>query len=70
MQFHLEGLNRPTAPGRANHGPVCLPRVRSSACEELVLVGPVQRQIEFVQTRRSERDGVPAFQDRVDEPQA
>src|SRR5262249_55714259 len=30
----------------------------------------IERQIEFAQTRRSERDGVPTFQDRVDEPGA
>src|SRR5215813_2140145 len=47
-----------------------LARVRRSACEESVLLGPVERQIEFAQTRRSERDAVPAFQDRVDEPRA
>src|SRR5215813_7548249 len=47
-----------------------LARVRRSACEESVLLGPVERQLEFAQTRRSERDGVPTFQDRVDEPRA
>src|SRR5215475_2097536 len=47
-----------------------LARVRRSACKEFVLLGPVERQIEFAQTRRSERDGVPTFEDRVDEPGA
>jgi hypothetical protein len=31
-----------------------------------VLLGPVQRQIEFGQTRRSEVDGLPALQDRFE----
>src|SRR5262245_45729649 len=47
-----------------------LARVRRSACEELVLLGPVERQIEFAQSRRGERDGLPAFQYGVDEPRA
>src|SRR5262244_4470761 len=47
-----------------------LARVRRSACEEFVLLGPVERQIEFAQSRRGERDGLAAFQDRVDEKRA
>ena len=47
-----------------------LARVRRSACEEFVLLGPVERQIECAQTCRGERDGVPALQDRVDEKRA
>ena len=35
-----------------------------------MLLGPVERQLEFAQTRRSERDRLPALQDRVDEPRA
>ena len=31
-----------------------------------MLLGPVQRQIEIGQPRRSERDGLPALQDRLD----
>ena len=38
-----------------------------STCEQFALLGPVQRQIEFGQTRRGERDGLPALQDRVDQ---
>ena len=45
-------------------------RLRRSACEEFVLLGPVERQIAFAQTRRGERDGEPALQDRVDEKRA
>ena len=35
-----------------------------------MLLGPVERQIEFAQTCRGERDGVPALQYRVDEKRA
>ena len=45
-------------------------QVRSSACKEFVLLGPVERQVEFAQTRRGELDGLVALQDRVDEPRA
>src|SRR5499433_3301865 len=70
MQSHLEGpkrQRRPAAP-RRKVWYACV--VCRSACEEFVLLGPVERQIEFAQTRRSERDGLPALQDRVDEPRA
>src|SRR5580692_1477313 len=40
------------------------------ACEQFLLLGPVQRQIEFGQPRRSERDGLPALQDRLDQLRA
>src|SRR5947207_1484088 len=40
------------------------------ACEQFVLLRPVQRQIEFGQPRRSELDGLPALQDRVDQLRA
>src|SRR5437588_7181964 len=40
------------------------------ACEQVVLLRPVQRQIEFGQPRRSERDGLPALQDRLDQLRA
>jgi len=35
-----------------------------------VLLRPVRRQIEFGQPRRSERDGLPTLQDRLDQPRA
>jgi len=35
-------------------------------CEQFVLLGPVQRQIEFPQTRRGELDGLPALEDGLD----
>src|SRR6266516_3382627 len=40
---------------------------RSSARQEAALIGPVERQIEFGKTRRSEFDGLPALQDRLDQ---
>ena len=40
------------------------------ACEQFVLLRPVQRQIEFGQSRRGELDGLPALQDRLDQLRA
>src|SRR5947207_14955748 len=40
------------------------------ACEQFVLLRPVQRQIEFGQPRRGELDGLPALQDRLDQLRA
>src|SRR5258705_13521544 len=40
---------------------------RSSARQEAALIGPVERQIEFGETRRSEFDGLPAVQDHLDQ---
>src|SRR6202043_3863718 len=40
------------------------------ACEQFVLVRPVQRQIKFGQPRRGELDGLPTLQDRLDQPRA
>src|SRR6202521_1920956 len=40
------------------------------ACEQFVLLGPVQRQIEFGQPRCGELDGLPALQDRLDQLRA
>src|ERR1700732_1244057 len=39
----------------------------SSVREQAVLIGPVERQIESGETRRSEFDGLPALQDRLDQ---
>src|SRR5207253_8693690 len=60
-----------TTRGRGGAGAWCI-SVRScgSACEQFVLLRPVQRQIEFGQPRRSERDGLPALQDRLDQLRA
>src|SRR5205085_3004762 len=40
------------------------------ACEQFVLLRPVQREIEFGQPGRSELDGLPALQDRLDQLRA
>src|SRR6202045_1163687 len=40
------------------------------AFEQFVLLGPVQRQVEFGQPRRGELDGLPALQDRLDQLRA
>src|SRR5947209_3003366 len=40
------------------------------ACEQFVLLRPVQRQIEFGQTRRGELDRLPALQNRINELRA
>src|SRR6478735_1024190 len=40
------------------------------ACEQFVLLGPVQRQIEFGQPRRGELNGLPALQDHLDQLRA
>src|SRR5256885_16095130 len=40
------------------------------ACEQFVLLRPVQRQIEFGQPGRGELDGLPALQDRLDQLRA
>src|SRR6202022_4406056 len=40
---------------------------RSSVREQAALISPVERQIEFDETRRGELDRLPAVQDRVDQ---
>src|SRR6202011_4535207 len=40
---------------------------RSSVRKQAVLIGPVERQIEFGKTRRREVDGLPALQDHLDQ---
>src|ERR1700747_721204 len=68
MQSHLPKVltickRRAAAVGAAAWGI----SVRSGglACEQFLLLRPVQRQIEFGQPRRGERDGLPALQDRL-----
>src|SRR6516165_9130046 len=39
-------------------------------CEQSVLLGPVERQIELAQTRRGEFTGLPPLQDRLDQLRA
>ena len=50
-------------PGPAFQGEYAI----GSACEQPVLLGPVERQIEFGPTRRGELDGLPTLQDCVNE---
>ena len=45
-------------------------RVCDLTCEQSELLGPVQRQIEFCETRRGELDRLPPLQDRLDELRA
>src|SRR6266478_5263735 len=40
---------------------------RSSVRDQAVLIDPVEWQMEFGKTRRSEFDGLPALQDRLDQ---
>src|ERR1700739_3986888 len=73
MQSHLrESSDRFANDARPRWAAACGRSVRScgSACEQFVLLGPVQRQIEFGQPRRGERDGLPALQDRLDQLRA
>src|ERR1700726_4218414 len=73
MQSHLPKVltvcKRRAGRGRAAAlGHIC-PELRL-ACEQFLLLRPVQRQIEFGQPRRRERDGLPALQDRLDQLRA
>src|ERR1700731_2436595 len=55
---------------RRTQAGVCLAHIWSRvplAREQPALIGPVERQIEFGKTRRSEFDGLPAVQDRLDQ---
>ena len=42
-------------------------RLGDSACEQSVLLSPIERQIEFGETRGGELDGLPALQDYINE---
>src|SRR4051812_44262700 len=72
MQSHLPKVLTFTNGARAAVGRG-LRHIRRScglACEQFVLLRPVQRQIEFGQPRRGELDGLPALQDRLDQLRA
>src|SRR5438270_5802919 len=45
-------------------------RLSRSVCEQSVLLDPVERQLEFGQSRRGELDGLPALQDRFNQLRA
>src|SRR5271170_2827911 len=73
MQSHLPNVLTVLQMTRGRGGAAAWNRsVRSCglACEQFVLLGPVQRQIEFGQPRRGELDGLPALQDRLDQLRA
>src|SRR6266446_8338854 len=55
------------ADGDLNRGPRYLSLGLQSTCEQLVLLAPVERQIEMGEPRRGERDGLAALQDRLDQ---
>src|SRR5438105_10001486 len=65
MQSPLEDHSPQREKPRPWPGPT-LSRV-ASARQEATLLGPVERQIEFDEARRSEFDGLPALQDRLDQ---
>src|ERR1700730_7655259 len=70
IQSHL-GKRQPSAttrgrrsqPQPATAWPGCL----GSACKHLVLLVPVERQIDLGEPRRGERDGLAALQDRLNQ---
>src|SRR5438067_1753383 len=72
MQSHLRKLRLCAVTPSRNGAGAWGTSVRSCglACEQFVLLGPVQRQIEFGQPRRGELDGLPALQDRLDQLRA
>src|SRR5258707_12071489 len=73
MQSHLpegpDGLQPTRGRGGAAAWGISV-RSCGSACEQFVLLRPVQRQIELGQPRRGELDGLPALQDRLDQLRA
>src|SRR5580692_11469039 len=73
MQSHLPKVLTVCKTTRGRGGAAAWGRsVRSCglACEQFVLLRPVQRQIELGQPRRGELDGLPALQDRLDQLRA
>src|SRR5437879_1531134 len=72
MQSHLPKVLTICNDARPRRGRGLGTSVRSCglACEQFVLLGPVQRQIEFGQPRRGELDGLAALQDRLDQLRA
>src|SRR5277367_4929875 len=56
--------------GRGGRGLGTSVRSCGLACEQFGLLRPVQRQIEFGQSRRGELDGLAALQDRLDQLRA
>ena len=72
MQSHLlkfRPLQRRAARG-GGRGLGQISRFAGLTCEQSVLLGPVERQIELAQTRRGEFTGLPPLQDRLDQLRA
>src|SRR5947209_5589507 len=70
MQSHLPKVSDCFQMTRGRDGPrpgTGLSRSCGLGCEQFVLLRPVQRQIEFGQPRRGERDRLPTLQDRLDQ---
>src|SRR5690348_8021327 len=65
-----QNRNHPTPTLLYENGATSSVRSCGLACEQFLLLRPVQRQIEFGQPRRSERDGLPALQDRLNQLRA
>src|SRR6266567_4401626 len=71
MQSHRGKAQTVCDDARSRWGPLPGGYLSSSlTCEQSVLLDPVERQIEFGQTRRGELDGLPALQDRFDQLRA
>jgi len=71
VQSHLLEVRTVATTARSRWGPrpgahLSGRAVNFLTCEQSVLLGPVQRQIEFPQTRRGELDGLPALEDGLD----
>src|SRR4051795_12436352 len=72
MQSHLPNVLTVCNNARPRWGRGLGESVRSCglACEQFVLLGPVQRQIEFGQPRRGVLHGLPTLQDGLDQLRA
>jgi hypothetical protein len=73
MQSHLLKVLTVFNDARPGGGPrpgAISVRTCGLTCEQSVLLGPIQRQIEFAQTRRGELVGLPALEDRLDKLRA
>ena len=72
MQSHLLKSSDRLQTARGRWAAVWDTSIRSCglACEQFVLLGPVERQVQFAQPRRGQLDGLAALQDRLDELRA
>ena len=69
MQSHFgkAQAGRNDVPAAVGPRPYGISPGSGSTCEQSALLGPVQRQIKFGQTRRGQLDGLPALHDRFDQ---